>query len=479
LPFFLVAGCAIEDPVVPVGDAGSCTPVMMRIAATNEIDVLFVIDNSFPGPLIGGGLDQSFHDLTDAAAALAAMGGSVDLHLGVVTTDYGAGATGSFGCVIEPSGQRALLQGLGPNAPNTCKAPVGGNYLSLAYASDGKITSNAPLGQDVATTFECMTAVGGNGCGFTMPLEVSYAALQQAVPENAGFLREEAQLVVVYLTDKDDCSAPADSLVFENKGQLGYEDHFRCFHFGVECGPSLTLPAYDSSNGPIAGCVPAFNQGDGDTGRLADVSRYIHFFGQPGGVKRNPADVTLIAFAGPEDPPQVILTSPFAAPPYATCPMVDEMSNPPCLPREQLACSNGNNPELWHALPTIRLKSVLDGAANQRLFSYCDATLDPTIQAIAEIATTTVPDAPHCVPYALMDPDHPDCVVEDVTVDGNDKEQVVALQQCDGTTMPCFLLERRHACDAISPDGIGITLQRSTPLGIGWSTRVTCARQCR
>ena len=57
-----------------------------------------------------------------------------------------------------------------------------------------------------------MTSFGDVGCGFQQPLEATYLALHGDVPENAGFLRDDALLVVVYIVDKDDCSVPDTDL---------------------------------------------------------------------------------------------------------------------------------------------------------------------------------------------------------------------------------------------------------------------------
>ena len=58
-------------------------------------------------------------------------------------------------------------------------------------------------------------------------------------PENAGFLRQDAFLAVVILSDEDDCSA-TDPAIFDTgdtalTGTLGPLSSFRCTEFGVEC----------------------------------------------------------------------------------------------------------------------------------------------------------------------------------------------------------------------------------------------------
>jgi hypothetical protein len=53
-------------------------------------------------------------------------------------------------------------------------------------------------------------------------------------PMNAGFLRPEAMLGVVFLGDEDDCSVTSTAM-FMNSPALGPLESFRCTQFGVTC----------------------------------------------------------------------------------------------------------------------------------------------------------------------------------------------------------------------------------------------------
>jgi hypothetical protein len=56
----------------------------------------------------------------------------------------------------------------------------------------------------MATTFSCAARVGTGGPAIEMPLRSAELAVQEAV--NPGFLREDALLGIVLITDEDDCS---------------------------------------------------------------------------------------------------------------------------------------------------------------------------------------------------------------------------------------------------------------------------------
>src|SRR6476659_5014929 len=111
-----------------------------------------------------------------------------DLHIGVVTSDYGAGTHPRVGvCSPTPGGERGLLQTRGAAAPSGCVAPIGARFISYAYGPGGA-THNLPPGQSLQQTFTCMASVGSGGCGFEHQLESVYAALHNR-DENRGFLR--------------------------------------------------------------------------------------------------------------------------------------------------------------------------------------------------------------------------------------------------------------------------------------------------
>lgn len=86
-----------------------------------------------------------------------------------------------------------------------------------------------------------MATIGTGGCGWERQLEAVERALTvHALPggENDGFLRDEALLAVVLMTDEDDC-AVADSRIFGDDDSLGPLG-MRCFN-----NPDLQTPVAD------------------------------------------------------------------------------------------------------------------------------------------------------------------------------------------------------------------------------------------
>jgi hypothetical protein len=75
---------------------------------------------------------------------------------------------------------------------------------------------------DVRSNFACAAEVGTGGPSIEMPLLMLEWALSDRVADgtNAGFLREDALLGVVVLTDENDCSRADNDFVIENDQDL-------------------------------------------------------------------------------------------------------------------------------------------------------------------------------------------------------------------------------------------------------------------
>ncbi len=366
---------------------------------TNKVDVLFLIDNSSSMTAMQTQLQARFASFFQVFTDLAASGIYADLHIGVVTSDYGAGTTtqpGPGGCQASPGGQKGLLQPLGSAAPATCARPVGVNFIQYVVAPGGGVaSSNLPAGQDVNATFSCMANVGAVGCGFEHQLESVYAALHNNV-ENAGFLRDDAILAVVFLTNEDDGSAPPTTDLFDSTKSALYGAYttYRQTEYGVACGKPLMLTPYASS-GPLTECQGAPNTPTNMIGKEYDLSRYIDYFTQPrvnGGIKDSPLDVILVGIDGPETPVQVILATQMTGAGHAPNPAFvpcATLAPPSCEVRLQHSCQNSVDPAFFGD-PSVRLNAVIHAAPLHQITSICGNNLaaEPDFtNALSQIGT--------------------------------------------------------------------------------------------
>lgn len=153
----------------------------------DKVDFLFVIDNS-------GSMFAHHTNLVDNASVFTdgierVIAQKTDLHVGVVTTDVYAGTDDEChvlgGLVSRTSGAHSSEQPCGPF--------VEGNYM----------TEQDELVED----FGCTALVGTQGNNIEKPMDAMLAAIRDdgdAAECNAGFLRPDALLVVVVLTDEWD-----------------------------------------------------------------------------------------------------------------------------------------------------------------------------------------------------------------------------------------------------------------------------------
>ncbi|HEX9104015.1 MAG TPA: hypothetical protein VF997_17510, partial [Polyangia bacterium] len=292
-----LAGCHAAPVATPPPPVDPCRNVACVRPPTviDKVDVLFVLDDA---PSMGPKLAALRAALPAFVAKLDGYrdaGSAIWFHFGVVTADLGAGAAAlpQFGC--RPGGDGAVIQFVDDNELVGPQTGVGDALAALA---------------DVVTS----------GCEFRHPLEAAYRALRDNTT-NRGFLRSDALLAVVFVTDGDDCSAPPATALFDDSAAAdavyGALTPFRCAQFGIACN-GMSLPATMASG--LTNCAP-LTMADG--GALIDLSRYINFFLLPaaeGGVKVDPSDVMLVGVAGPNAPVGVVTSSGPALAPSCTSP---------------------------------------------------------------------------------------------------------------------------------------------------------------
>ncbi len=421
----------------------------------NKVDVLFMIDNSLSMDPMQIELRQRFGDFFQVFQDLATQGTFADLHIGVVTSDYGAGDSAGNGCDASPGGQRGLLQtapsSKATNPPTGCLPPTGKPYIAYAFGA-GAPTTNLPNGNDpsaLVDEFTCMASVGAAGCGFEHQLESVYAALRNT-KENSDFLRNDALLAVVFVTNEDDGSAPTTAKFYENNGDmtgtsaLGQFTTYRQTRFAVDCG-GMPIP-YGMADATLTGCDAAPNPTE-DPSLAYDVQRYIDFFTRPaaqGGVKVDPKDVILVGIMGPPTPFKTRLIDPAQGnAPYHDCPA--PLMSASCVEALDHSCGNNVQPGFF-ADPAVRLTAVVDKAAHKQISSICGDDLaqapdySGAMGAVGQLIKTVL--QPGCInaPVASRRDGTPDCVVEDVTTNLDGSTHITPIASCveNGDVPPCW-----------------------------------------
>jgi hypothetical protein len=347
------------------GGSGSGGPI------GRNVDILFLIDDSSSMRLSQMNLERNFPVFIRSLEGLP--GGLPNLHLAVVSSDVGAGDGSISGCAGE--GKGGIFQ-YGPRGACTAtNLAAGATYIS-------NIAGTANYTGNLEDVFTCIAALGDSGCGFEQQLRAIVRALgadgRPAPIENQGFLRPDAYLFIVMLTNEDDCSTPPGSLFFDTNSNLtlatplGPPSNYRCNEFGHLCRGSKPPRRAPTGNVTdtvtLEDCVPA-----DANGMLTPVGTLV---AQIRALKPDPDhQIVVSAITGPTTPYQV------------------HWRNPSSLDIEPW-------PEVTHSCtaedtsfadPAVRIGAFVSAfGTNGVNLSICDNSYAPALQIIGERVGETI-----------------------------------------------------------------------------------------
>lgn len=281
---------------------GGCGSV--DLGCTDQIDLLFVIDNSGTMAAEQLNLALNFPRLVDRLENLTDSAGNMinpDVQIMVTTTDFGNPLCTPFQPAgYEPargaptvSGCNARIDdftGLGSNpdvVPEACTtvcptdivpsdpfisfSPAGTNVPDVPEVD---INGDAMPDSAVAQALACIGPQGINGCGYEAPLETMLQALNPGSDWNTGerpFLRDGALLAIAVVTDEVECSVKDYSIMEDEAYQETNPDNANkqassaiCWNAGVSCnGPD--------ANGVYSDCTSLNDE------KLQPISRYTQY----------------------------------------------------------------------------------------------------------------------------------------------------------------------------------------------------------
>ncbi|HET9623223.1 MAG TPA: hypothetical protein VFP84_17740 [Kofleriaceae bacterium] len=447
-------GTPIDAGVDAPVDAG---PVMehkdIPLMINRNVDVLFVIDDS---PSTADKQRNLVNNFPRFLATLSTVqGGLPNLHLGVVTTDLGtSGASGTPGPGIGVLGAGGCA-GTGKNGVlQLFGAPVTGvNFLSDVLQANGTRARNYT--GDLAAAFATMASAGSGGCGFEQPLEAIKRALAPSTQANAGFLRLDAYLAVVVLTDEDDCSLATPALLDPgNAGGLGPLESFRCTRFGVTCQGGGATPDQMNQAGAKTQCAPT-----ADRTYLtapADYAAFLH------ALKDDPRKVMVAALMGPPEPVSVELRA--------------ASTGQPKIPALAHACTYTAADGVEVADPAVRLRALLDQFPDRSDFeSVCAEDLTGPLARIAGLIRSVIGDP--CIEGRIADGDlttpgvQPSC---QVSVQSGAITTPLAACDATATNRPCWhLVEDAQAC-AFTPTFLRLQVEGQDQLAADAHLLASC-----
>ena len=414
-----------------------------------QVDIVFMIDNSSSMIPLQQELASQFPSFMNVLLALP--GGLPDVHIGVVTSDLGAGQyseTDIPGC--RPGGDQGVFQSAPKDTAGACTRGMlnaGQNFIiGSNVAGSGNFTG------DIADAFSCIALVGDQGCGFEHQMASVLRALgadgMPAPAQNANFLRANAYLAVVLITNEDDCSAPPNSTLFDPTSQLvsdplGPLQSYRCNEYGHLCGgqpPPRMSP--NNANVDLTGtCVSNEN---GPLIKVADVVTKLK------GLKADPSKVLVAAIAAPPMPYVVEFSAP-------------QVPDPHEWPDVKHSClGGGTGPNMIYGDPAIRINQWVQAFGTKGVFeNICANSLSPALNLIGQEVSQVI-SAP-CVDGKVLTTmgtggTRPDCSVTDHSFNDQNMEIDTPVSACsdNNNTAPCWSLAADPAC----PNGSLMSFKR-------------------
>jgi len=404
-----------------------------------DVDVLFVIDNA---GTMGEEQETLAHSLAPFIEVLEQENVKANYRIGITTTDNGnpwcSGTTPEAGELRASSCLSRLDEftfiGTEPATvkESACTDICSHDTIAISpttteeddvprprpWLENIEGSTNLPAGVSTTEAFQCFAPQGINGCMFKSHLESMYRALERmedSKEASHGFLRKDALLAVIIVTDGADCSyRPEHESIFWPEGDRvfwsnPYDDYPSlavCWNAGVACtgGPGT----YDE-------CHAQDKAEDGDATDPANavlhpVSRYIDLLQgiEDDKKARNPEQEVLVSVVSgvPEG--------------YADGQeLVYEDADDPVF-QHDYGIGPGCESVFSVALPPVRLREFaeafeVDGERN--LFSTCSTSYADALEQIAERIADQV--KPACMPVCVADAEpgtaglQPDCTMEE------------------------------------------------------------------
>ncbi|WAS94301.1 hypothetical protein [Nannocystis punicea] len=264
-------------------------------AGCKKIDFLFVVDNS------GSMADEQANLIASFPGFIATITGTLtakDYHIMTVSTDNGMNTglsstctNGTCNCTPAPVCCENACGGSGKtcNGFDCNDLPLSQCHFEYGtgkeFDATGKhcmladmrryMTESQP---ELAQTFECIANVGTYGSGDEKPMLAATSALGDT--QNAaggcdeGFLRDDALLVLVFITDEE------DNVADDGKGSPGEPaDWFKAVVAakGGEEKAAVVLGLIGDSNLPMGQCQPGVDPNMGDGNGAEDAPRLQSF----------------------------------------------------------------------------------------------------------------------------------------------------------------------------------------------------------
>lgn len=460
----LLAGCSPPGPQSAPDEIEHYSEGFAQLQYTraHEVDLLFVLDNS------SSMADQQAFLANNLGAMIQLLEDEevdADYRLAITTTDAGHPACpsstperGAF--MLTPCTSRLdEFVADGEGGPSDVRAVACTDICGLDAADLAILptttdedptprprpwlehingSNNLREGVDMADALRCFAPQGVAGCDFETPLESMRQGLLRAKDPTDpayGFLRKDATLMVVFMTDEDDCSlAPGAEEIFSADGDKQFwsdpdaaaPTSAVCWNAGVTCvGDPSGYDSCEATNKDLAG-----NEGAAvaDTDAvLQPLNRYVELFDMLMQDKRalDPTQQPIIGVVAGVDLQGHLVFADIGD----SDPEFQQTFGigPGC---------EGYGPNIdppIRATPPVRLNAALTALGSPgNIFSACVDDWSPVLEELASIYGWWGEKGlyPACFPHCALDTDatttalEPDCIVEQHLPDSEHAEDI-------------------------------------------------------
>jgi hypothetical protein len=463
----------IEHPLKPVEyDKAQEDEKQIQLTVNKDVDILFIIDNSGSMGEEQGNLAQNFAPFINTLEQDEVQ---ANYRLGITTTDNGnpwcgATTTPEAGALVLSSCQGRLTHFTftGTNPPTVVEdiactdvCPYGSAELDdlmketatdldpnpkrRPWLQNLEGQTNLPDGVTAVEAFQCFGPQGIDGCGFESHMESMYKSLQRtkdSTEGSYGFLRENAILAIVVVTDEVDCSYRNEfKEIFETSGNrvfwtdpdAPYPTSAVCWNAGVDCVGSGT---YDSCS-PQDKDVNGNDTTDSSKAVLHPLQRYVDLVQGFENEKKmlNPDQEVIVAVIGGvpdgywQDQGDIVYAD------SADQQFMDDFGIGPGCSSVYVHPHTMENINQT-AVPPVRMREWAESFGDRNLYSICTDDYTPALTEIANRIASQI--RPACYKECVKDTDpasdglQPDCFVEE-EVPGQPERQVPTCKLVGGT----------------------------------------------
>jgi hypothetical protein len=430
-----------------------------------NVDMLFLVDDSSSMRLSQANLERNFP--TFMTTLQNAPQGLPNVHVAVISSDMGAG-DGSVASCDATGGKNGIFQYTARGSCAATNLQQGATYI-IDSGGQRNYTGN------LADVFTCIAALGESGCGF----EHQFASITRALgadgraapAENQGFLRPEAYLAIILITNEDDCSASPGVPLFDTgsntniASQLGPPANFRCNEFGHLCNGMH--PDRNAPNNDVAQTVNynncTSNDAEGYLLSVVDTANRIK------ALKPDPSQVIVAAITGPNMPYTVNWKAPSTADTScgaASCPW-------PVIAHSCTA------PDTSFADPSVRIgEFVQQFGANGLVLPICSDNFAPSLQRIGDLINASL--QPPCITGRVATKpgtQEPDCTVVSHTSDGLGGSVDSTVPACadNGGAAPCWRLTTGMCGGNQNGQVVDVSVDMNLPTTTSQQATVNCA----